>query len=144
VEIVLYEAKRDRDLIAAGNTEAFSESFPGLSVNQESVAAWVPPLSGEDGATFTAVTDGVPVGFVTVTRMWFLHVPQASVDAIYVSPDHRRKGVATALMRVATDWAKVHGALCLRLDVSIENESARAFYEQLRFVITRLEMEQWL
>lgn len=56
----------------------------------------------------------------------------ATVD-IVVAPDHRRKGVASALMEQAESWALSQGADYLMLDMLRANESAAAFYRALGF-----------
>jgi len=54
--------------------------------------------------------------------------PVAWVQDIYVKPEHRCRGIATALMVEAERFARAHGARVLRLGVLNRNASAREFY----------------
>jgi ribosomal protein S18 acetylase RimI-like enzyme len=56
------------------------------------------------------------------------------VSAVTVAPEHRRQGVAAALMRRVLSGAKRLG-LGVALDTPMDNEPARAFYEGFGFRI---------
>lgn len=51
---------------------------------------------------------------------------------IAVAPDHRRRGVAAALMEEFLEWAKV-SKLSVTLEVRPSNEAALALYKKLAF-----------
>jgi ribosomal-protein-alanine N-acetyltransferase len=51
-----------------------------------------------------------------------------------VAGDSRRRGVATALLEAAAEWARDAGFGELELDVQEVNEPARALYSKLGFV----------
>lgn len=53
-----------------------------------------------------------------------------AVVSVYVSPDHRRTGVADRLMAGVEDWAVARGVRWTSLWVVDGNDGARAFYEQ--------------
>jgi len=55
------------------------------------------------------------------------------VSWLFVLPGHRRKGVATALVRAIT--ARLDGPVTL--NVATTNVAARAFYERLGFTVER-------
>jgi GNAT superfamily N-acetyltransferase len=57
----------------------------------------------------------------------------AWIHDIFVSPEHRRRGVATALMAAAEAFARSRGAKELRLGVIDRNEAARTLYRELGF-----------
>ena len=75
------------------------------------------------------------LGFVLVhlLRRRTLHL--AYVTTLDVHPDHRRQGIAAALMRVAEARALAANATVLRLHVSTTNLGAIRFYEQLGFLL---------
>ncbi|MDA0672483.1 MAG: GNAT family N-acetyltransferase [Cyanobacteria bacterium] len=54
----------------------------------------------------------------------------AYVMLLYVDPDHRRRGIATALLRVAETWARRRGDRQIGLQVFPDNEAALALYER--------------
>ena len=55
------------------------------------------------------------------------------VDALAVSENARRRGVATALLEAAARRARNEGAEGVALDTGLENEAAQAFYEASGF-----------
>jgi ribosomal protein S18 acetylase RimI-like enzyme len=56
-----------------------------------------------------------------------------TIQALAVLPEMRRQGVATGLVEHATDQTRSKGLQRLVLDVLIENEGARRFYEHMGF-----------
>ena len=59
--------------------------------------------------------------------------PVVHVAALYVRPELRRRGVATALLRRACDVAAAAGANRVQLSTDTGNRAARALYEGLGF-----------
>jgi len=57
----------------------------------------------------------------------------ASVDDVFVEPDHRNLGVGRALLGSAKTWAQNKGADGVSLQVAAANERGRKFYEELGF-----------
>ena len=57
----------------------------------------------------------------------------ASVDDVFVEPDHRNLGVGRALLESVKAWAKERGADGISLQVAAANERGRKFYEELGF-----------
>ena len=55
------------------------------------------------------------------------------VDAVVVDGDHRRRGIGTALMQAASDWARRHDCGELVLTVWAENRAALALYRRLGY-----------
>ena len=55
------------------------------------------------------------------------------VDALATAPEHRRRGVATALLEDAERLARGDGLKGVALDTGIENRAARALYERYGF-----------
>ncbi|HEU4850138.1 MAG TPA: GNAT family N-acetyltransferase, partial [Terrimesophilobacter sp.] len=58
------------------------------------------------------------------------------VVAMWVAPESRRQGVATALIRRLVDWAREEGASGIALWVAESNDRARLVYERCGFVLT--------
>ena len=53
---------------------------------------------------------------------------------VAVHSDHRRKGIAEALVTALVDELKANGSRCLMLEVRASNEPAHRLYEKLGFV----------
>lgn len=53
---------------------------------------------------------------------------EGELQYLYVAPDHRRRGAATALLEALARWFREQGARRVCVDVVPENTAARAFY----------------
>lgn len=58
---------------------------------------------------------------------------QAYVFLLYVAPEHRQKGLGTAMMKQAQQWAKQQGYGQIGLQVFENNVSALALYRKLGY-----------
>ena len=87
--------------------------------------------SGSEGATFFALAeDGSAVGLVAGYREQ--EVPTTvHVVAMWVAPEHRRRGHARRLLEAVVSWASDSGAREARLWVT--DAQARALYERCGF-----------
>jgi [ribosomal protein S18]-alanine N-acetyltransferase len=81
-----------------------------------------------DGFYLVAWEDREPLGHAHLA----LTEPPELQD-VEVRPDHRRRGVATALTRAAEHEARTRGYDRLRLTVSETNEAAQALYRSLGY-----------
>lgn len=59
---------------------------------------------------------------------------------LYVTPQHRRRGIATALLQTAHRWAQARGDGEISLQVFCDNTAAIRLYEQLGYRPTTLLM----
>ncbi|SDZ22763.1 Acetyltransferase (GNAT) family protein [Saccharopolyspora shandongensis] len=77
-----------------------------------------------------ALRGGVPVGVGTfvVSSGW------CGIYGMATSPDWRRRGVASAVLRAGARWASGAGAKRLFLQVEDDNPGARSCYEALGFI----------
>jgi len=92
-------------------------------------AAWGNP---ETRAAFVAETEGLAIGFVYAELKEVGHCP-ANINALFVQADERSRGAGQALLDVALDWCREHGANEVSLDCIWPNDLARRFYENRRF-----------
>ena len=69
-----------------------------------------------------------------------LGVPE--IQDVWVSPERRREGVATALTHAAEAEARRRGAGSISLSVGIANRAAQALYEKLGFTDAGLAPER--
>lgn len=56
------------------------------------------------------------------------------IDEIYVHPKHRKKGIATMLIKEAIDWMKRKNSSMVELDVKVLNKGAVSVYKKMGFV----------
>ena len=86
---------------------------------------------------FVAEAGGRVVGFVSGELRegspTFLPKTWASVDDVFVEPDHRNRGMGRALLQSVGEWARQRGASGISLQVAAANARARKFYEDLGF-----------
>jgi len=59
---------------------------------------------------------------------------------LYVDPNHRRQGIATALMGLAEEWAQARGDRQIGLQVFQSNQPALNLYQQLGYQVQSLWM----
>jgi aminoglycoside 6'-N-acetyltransferase len=104
-----------------------------------------------DGAALVAVADGRIVGMVELARRGGIPDPGAartsvpSVDiGLSVAEDWRGRGVGTALMAAAEEWADDRGAARMILDLAAANAGARRLYERLGYEVHGLLMDKVL
>ncbi|HEX6700239.1 MAG TPA: GNAT family N-acetyltransferase [Gaiellaceae bacterium] len=96
---------------------------------------------GQAGTYLVAWDGEEPVGHAFVA--WSgtkLGVPE--IQDVWVVPDRRRSGVATALSCAAENEARRRGATRISLSVGIGNDAARALYERLGFAEAGLAPER--
>lgn len=76
----------------------------------EELEAWAPEKMDKNrlsrglmlNYTWVADEDGLPIGFICIERDGY-------INRLFTHPDHVRRGVATALLNTAIDWAKKRG-----------------------------------
>ncbi|MFF1817328.1 GNAT family N-acetyltransferase [Kribbella sp. NPDC058245] len=116
-----------------------------LSALTDSAAAFLGDESAERGfgekqwrgelerhAWFVARLDGEAVGLAKLTRSPE-HNDDMHLEAMWVAPDVRRRGVGEVLVSALEATAAASGAQVLRLWVFTENRSARDFYLRLGY-----------
>lgn len=124
---------------------------PGMAVGVrepaavEALAAPVEQLvDGE--RVVAAVEDGVPRGylFLSVDATHRIHplerelrFEEAYVRRVFVDPDHRQRGVASALLAVACREARAMGATEATALVALDNGPSRALFRRCGFTAAR-------
>ena len=61
--------------------------------------------------------------------------PAGYLEGWFVEPSSRRRGVGTALMRAAEDWARAQGAAEMASDTWLDNEVSQRAHERLGFEV---------
>ena len=62
--------------------------------------------------------------------------PVAFLEGLYVTPTHRRQGVARRLVAAVAEWAAARGCYEFASDAALENELSHAVHRSLGFVET--------
>ena len=93
--------------------------------------------SSSHSCLFVAERDGEIIGFLSGELREgspaFNPKALASIEYIYVAPDHRSLGIGRALFGECQKWAEQKGADGVSLQVAASNTRARKFYEELGF-----------
>jgi len=92
------------------------------------VADWVRFLRYQPDGCFVGMLGGKPVGTISTTCYG---TEMAWIGMVLVHPDHRRKGIATALMKHALAFLDARGTQCVKLDAT---PAGAMVYEQLGFI----------
>lgn len=109
-------ARKDDQTAIVTFTQA---TFPWGDYVAEQFPEW---LDDPSGVVLVATdSDDLPIGMVRVVMPSHR---EAWLHAARVHPDHRRRGIGTALNREACRWAQQQGALVARLLVEAWNEPA--------------------
>jgi RimJ/RimL family protein N-acetyltransferase len=85
-------------------------------------------------AVFVAEDDGRIVGRLSIARDQHPASRHVADLGLMVAASHRRRGIGSALLRTAAEWARESGVRKLELHVFPYNEAAIALYEQFGFV----------
>jgi GNAT superfamily N-acetyltransferase len=109
---------------------------------------WHRKLPRSEG--LVAVADGRVVGMI---ELWLkrprgagARTRRLKVDlGLAVAPEWRGRGVGSALMLAAEDWARAQGAERMVLDLAANNSGAQRLYERLGYEVEpRVTMSRWL
>lgn len=89
---------------------------------------------GNDAVIFAALFEGNVVGSMGVFKeeeMKFIH--KARFWEMYVDADHRGKGIAAKIFKIAIDHARKLDVQLVKLSVESENHGAKKLYESFGF-----------
>ncbi|WP_013325360.1 GNAT family N-acetyltransferase [Gloeothece verrucosa] len=140
-------SSKDTALLVKFMNETYQELFPkqeNFSHLAETVRKyfssqtplWLVELSSETEKLSTSIAClwmGTGVDQVTGERY-------AHIFLVYVAPQHRYQGIATALFNQAQNWAKSRGDRQMGLQVFLNNQSALNLYDRLGFKPQSLTM----
>ena len=87
-----------------------------------------------NAAVFVAEDEGRIVGRLSLARDQHPASRHVADLGLMVAASHRRRGIATALLETAAEWARGAGVAKLELHVFPWNEAAIALYERFGFV----------
>jgi ribosomal protein S18 acetylase RimI-like enzyme len=109
---------------------AFTEAIFGENWDRPWRPPEVAPTMFEGKLVLLAENDGEPVGYAfgELDPQGYAHV-----NIVYVVPERRRQGVATALLTAFGERARAQGIEHLTLDVATRNEVGREAWRRLGF-----------
>ena len=153
-DVVVRRARLDdRDAIRALQADldrAHAAALPDVLVPDPEDDDDFAEAVADEARCFLAVAEqgGEVVGYVDAS--WHepdepteLVRPWCRINNLAVSADHRRRGVATALVRATERWARQRGLPDVRLDVYEFNVAAWRLYERLGYSTYRRQMRRF-
>ncbi|WP_009631980.1 GNAT family N-acetyltransferase [Synechocystis sp. PCC 7509] len=131
----------DRALLAKFMQKTYQElapkqDFSHLALTVEQYLSRETPLwwvSSDSDAAVACVWAGNAIDQITSDRI-------AHIFLLYVNPEHRRKGIARALMNQVETWAITKGFPAIELQVFQTNDFAKNLYNQLGYQTRSLSM----
>ena len=89
-------------------------------------------LDSDSRTLFVAEPAGSLIGFLSMERSYappiYRAVPEATVTEVFVTPTHRRRGVARSLLVEAKRWCTDRGVERIRLEILSSNDNALTFF----------------
>ncbi len=129
------------ETIHAGNvkelTDLYIEMFPETNY-QEELEMLESILVSTTSVCFLAKELTAYVGFIHLSlRSDYVEgsdvTPTAYIEAIFVKPAFRRKGIAETLLKRAEEWAIANNCYTLASDSEIQNAASLIFHRELEF-----------
>lgn len=129
---------RDRALVSAFLQTTYRELYPDradFSHLEATVASYLSDLTpiwfvkhrhDSLGTNIGCLWIGIAIDQITGTR-------HPNIFLIYVDPAHRRRGIGSALMQQAEDWARSQGYPRIGLQVFTTNQPALQLYQKLGY-----------
>ena len=126
-------------LIVKEDPEQISASFDQIGWNRPAAQyeTYLKEQERGDVHVFVATVDGLFAGYVTVK--WepeyppFAEAGIPEIQDLNVLPQHRRRGIGTALMTHARRWAWDQGLQEILAETTTKNYPALCFYQKLGF-----------
>ncbi|HJR90497.1 MAG TPA: GNAT family N-acetyltransferase [Aeromicrobium sp.] len=125
--------------VAADLLDAFNREFDTPTPGPDAIATRLATLLGEQ-TTFALVValpdsgDIVGIALVTLRTNVWCQGWVGLLDELYVVPEHRNRGLGTALLRAAEAELVARGGELLEIGVDGEDVDAQRFYERHGYV----------
>ena len=126
-QAAIQDAEAIAGIIATIVQEPNPVAFEG-PMSAEQVRTWFTRL-GEQGAVFLCLIDGKAVGFSALD--FDTQQPETAILGVWMLPEHRRRGLGTALAQYALDFARERGYRRIRGRLPEQNEVALSFLSSI-------------
>ena len=125
----------DAEMLCRLNTEVMKYQYPF----DDTVKLLEKLIGNVEHGIFVAEHNGQIAGYIHLHDYQTLYfVPMKNILCLAVFPEYRRKGVGSALLAAAEQWAKETGAAGIRLDSGEERLPAHACYEKAGYVARKM------
>ena len=113
--------------------DEYRQFYDGTSDLKAARAFLISRFEHGESVLFLAFQDNEPIGFVQLYPSFSsLSLGRTFIlNDLFVHPSGRKKGVGTALIHAATEYAKTVGALFMSLSTATTNTSAQSLYQSL-------------
>ena len=88
-------------------------------------------LLAQEGSSISGFLEGK---IIRLPEM-FTHMNSFHISVVYVIPESRRRGIATAMVHEALKWASERGCREADLNVLYDNDNAKNLYKKLGFEV---------
>ena len=126
-QATIHDAEAIAEIISTVVQEPNPVGFEG-PLTPDDVRTWLTRLGGE-GGIFLCVIDNEAVGFSAMD--FDTHQPDTAVLGVWLLPEHRRKGLGTALAEYALGFARDKGYKRIRGRLPQQNETALSFLSSI-------------
>ncbi len=145
-EIRDVDALREIDLLSFVENRTFDPHIdPNWIYGEKAIHYFSRAIQDSSRAVFVAISDGVPVGFVSVVPkvVDYRDARIAEIDNLAVIPSYRSKGIGSALLLETKRWAKRSNFTILYVSSYAKNSVALALYNKAEFkqIDVGLELE---
>src|SRR6185503_7947774 len=119
--------------------------WPDCAPDQHELEMGTVLADADRAAVFVSPAEGERLaGFVELAlRPWYEGCPGspvAYVEALFVTPEERGRGVGAALLAAAEAWASARGCRTIAADARVDNDMARALHRRLGYEETGMRV----
>ena len=138
--------EEDIDLYAQGQEEAFSSSYPGITITEQfksELRGHVLRSIGTNASVgITAMLKQQPIGFLMLGTQYLQDLPVGYIENIFVREEYRKRGYGAKLLDAAEKHFRENGYRILQLDVSVHNHEALSLYRAHGYAVGSYLMEK--
>ena len=144
-----FEQIKDIKLRAKASEGKYDTSLRPLRENREKYFSYLRnDLTNQDAAILIAIDQDEPIGMITgrIYRTLLIKVrrKEGRISNLFVLPGHRKKGVATELVRELLKWFREKKIKDVRLAVHSRNVPSLEMFSKLRFQKYLIEFKKTL